>query len=107
MENKIRELIEKYEVKTTEEPMNYCQWVEIIEDLQSLLKFKQEKCCGKPIGNGIKEVYERFKHLDKILSDPELLVEWDTECDNVDPIYGTCYALWKTIKNENAKNQTI
>ena len=105
MENKIKELIEKYEVKTTEEPANYFQWVEVVEDLQSLLKFKQENWCGKPTGNGIKEVYERFKHLDKILSDLALLVEWDTECDNIDPIYRTCYALWKAIKNEN-ENKT-
>lgn len=41
MESKIKELIEKYGVKTTEEPLNYCQWVEVVEDLQSLLKFYQ------------------------------------------------------------------
>lgn len=42
MENKIKELIKKYNVKTTEEPLHYFQWLEIINDLQSLLKMKGE-----------------------------------------------------------------
>ena len=41
MENEIKKLIDKYDVKTTEEPLNYFQWVEVVEDLESLLKFKQ------------------------------------------------------------------
>mgnify|MGYP001567999396 CR=1 FL=1 len=104
MENEIKKLIDKYDVKTTEEPLNYFQWIEVIDDLKSLLKFKQEKCCEKPLGNDIKEVYERFKHLDKVLSDPSLLVKWDKSEDSVDPIYRTCYALWKAVKNECQRN---
>ena len=66
MENKIKELIEKYGVKTTEEPVNYCQWVEIVEDLQSLLKFKQENCCGKVIK--MEEIRKFFIEVDSLLS---------------------------------------
>lgn len=50
MENKIRELIAKYNVKMTEKPLHYFQWIEFIDDLNSLLKFKQENCCGSKKG---------------------------------------------------------
>ena len=49
MENEIKKLIEKYAVKAREEPLNYCQWVEVVGDFRSLLKLEQEKCCGKPV----------------------------------------------------------
>mgnify|MGYP001567216791 CR=1 FL=1 len=43
MENKIKELIEKYDVKITEEPLNYFQWVEIVGELKSLLELYQSQ----------------------------------------------------------------
>ena len=46
MEEKIKELITKYEDKSLEEPAYYFQYVEFIDDLKSLLKYKQENCCG-------------------------------------------------------------
>ena len=42
--------------------------------------------------NEIKIVYERFKHLDLVLSDPVMMNEDDN------PIHKTCYELWKAIK---------
>ena len=43
MENEIKELIDKYDVKTTEEPAGYFQRIEILEDLHSLLKLYQSQ----------------------------------------------------------------
>ena len=56
--------------------------------------------------NEIKEVYERYKHLDKILSDPVMINGEGLFDEPPDPFYATCYELWKVIKNENAKNKT-
>jgi len=42
MEEEIKKLIDKYEDKSLEEPAYYFQFLEMIEDLQSLLKHKQE-----------------------------------------------------------------
>lgn len=44
MESKIKELIDKYDDKRLEEPDYYFQWEEILEDLKSLLEFKQKLC---------------------------------------------------------------
>ena len=96
MENEIKELIDKYEDKSLEEPAFYFQWQEFIEDLKSLFEIKEIVTSE----NGIKKVYERFKHLDMLLSDVVTL-----NTDN-DPIHATCYELWKVIKNENAKDKT-
>ena len=40
--------------------------------------------------NEIKIVYERFKHLDLVLSDPVMM--------NEDCVHLTCHELWKAIK---------
>jgi len=42
MEEKIKELIVKYEDKSLEEPFNYDLCIEIVEDLKSLLEEKNE-----------------------------------------------------------------
>jgi len=60
-----------------------------LDDFLSLLEFKQQNCCGKNTPRGIKDVYERFKHLDSMLSNKDCM-----------PAYTTCYELWKAIKNE-------
>ena len=46
------------------------------------------KCLDKE--NEIKIVYERFKHLDIVLSDPVMMAE--------DCVHLTCHELWKAIK---------
>lgn len=110
MENKIKELIEKYEeiIRKDKFP-NLDPETEVygvVKDLQSLLKlYKSQQDVApesEPLGNGIKKVYERFQHLDRILSDPEsMLVEDDDRPEGyIDPIYATCYELWKAVKNE-------
>lgn len=50
MENKIKELIEKYNSDRIHDialKEGVGVYDEIIEDLQSLLEFKQKNCCGK------------------------------------------------------------
>ena len=45
----------------------------------------------------IKKVYEKFEHLDKLLSDRE----WSEE----DLAWRTCTELWLAVKNHVEKNQ--
>lgn len=47
MENEIKKLIEIYEARKKGNVAAYL----VVEDLNSLLKFKQENCCGK-VGDG-------------------------------------------------------
>lgn len=90
MENKIKELIEIYKARKAANVAVYL----VVEDLTALLEFEQKNCCGKTSAEGIKEVYERFKHLDMILSDILLMHE-----DN-SPFLWVCYELWRAVKNE-------
>lgn len=108
MENEIKKLVEKWKLFKEEEKDAHDIGGEFhnafslintaIDDFQSLLEFKKRNCCGKPAENGINKAYERFKHLDVLLSDPFALYE------DQDPIYSTCYDLWKVIKEEAIKN---
>ena len=41
----------------------------------------------------IREIYEKFKHLDKVLSDPAWI-------DGANPIYQVAQDMWKAIKEE-------
>lgn len=101
MENEIKKLIEKWKQSKNKGYFDGQNGdilsEEINEDLQSLLEFKQNNCCGKQTPSGIKEVYEKFKHLDHLLSDKEWMTPDKSE---VSPAYTICYELWRAIKNE-------
>lgn len=43
----------------------------------------------------IKEAYEKWKHLDKVLSDKDF-------CDS-SPVWGLAYDLWQAVKEEVEK----
>ena len=105
MENEIKKLIEKHTYKFLEMCDLYGTASKVaenenimIKDMESLLVFKQKNCCGKTAENGISKVYERFKHIDVLLSDPVAMNE------DKDPIHSTCYDLWKVIKAEAIEN---
>lgn len=113
MENKIKELIEKWEKERLDRVGNeggdassdsYFVINDMIADLKAVLKLYQSQ------QNGIKEVYERFKHLDRILSDPMVKMP-GKKLDEYETCYElwheTCYELWEAVKNANIKNKTI
>lgn len=52
MEKKIKELIEKYNCKITEEPLHYFQWLEIIKDLNTLKNERKGGCCIGRVASG-------------------------------------------------------
>ena len=72
MENKIKELIEKYTITVRFSESKWHEYsanavvTETREDLQSLLKFKQENCCGKVIK--MEEIRKFFIEVDSLLS---------------------------------------
>lgn len=72
---------------------------ELEDEIKKLIEFKQNNCGGKQTPVGIKEVYEKFKHLDIMLSDKEWMTPDSTM---VSPAYTICYELWRVIKNECA-----
>lgn len=47
----------------------------------------------------INEVYEKFKHLDILLSD----ASWCSNTDDPSPAWDTCHELWMAIKNYNTR----
>lgn len=103
MENEIKKLIDFWKENAIDESrLVYISDTSktIIKQLQSLIEFKQNNCCSKQIPSGIKEVYEKYKHLDGILSDKQ----WFAPYENMpSPVHNiVCYELWSVIKNECA-----